>query len=75
MQFIAAINCDAAAFEDNPAAEVAQVLRKLIANDKNFANRNLAAADPKDRTEYNPFLLFDANGNICGRAMFEDVDQ
>jgi len=83
MKFILTIDCDGAAFtnvtndEDNgtpnPGPEVAQVLRRLMLASPGYSHRNLASADPGDRTETNPFVLFDTNGVSVGTAYFEEA--
>lgn len=73
MQFILTIDCDNDAFVDYPAAEVAAILTRLMDKAPGFSHRNLATADPGDRTEDNPFILLDRNGARVGTAYFTEV--
>lgn len=73
MQFTLTINCDGAAFDEYPSEEVAAVLTRLLDTSPGFSHRNLATADPGDRTEDNPFLLYDVNGARVGVAYFEEL--
>lgn len=58
MRFVVEINCDNAAFEDDPACEVANMLRKV------------ARAVEKDGSQGGK--LADSNGNTCGHFKYED---
>lgn len=73
MQFVLTIDCDGAAFEDFPAEEVAAILTRLMDTAPGFSHRDLATADPGDRTEDNPFILLDRNGARVGTAYFTEV--
>lgn len=75
MKFILTMQCDGAAFGDQPAEEVGNVLRRLMDTAQGYSHRNLDTANPGDRTKDNPFILFDANGVQVGTAYFDEVDE
>jgi len=59
MRFIVEIQCDNAAFEDDPACEVANILgkvRRAVEKDGSMEGR-----------------LADSNGNLCGFYKYEEV--
>ncbi len=58
MRFIVEIDCDNAAFEDDPACEVANILRKVV------------RAVEKDGSQGG--RLRDSNGNTCGSYKYEE---
>lgn len=74
MQFTLTIDCDNAAFGGNPAQEVAFILTRLLDTAPGYRHRNLAQADPSDRTQADPFVLLDSNGARVGFAQFQDID-
>lgn len=73
MRFTLTIDCDGAAFDEYPAEEVANILRRLLDDAPGYTHRSLATADPGDRTSEHPFVLLDRNGNRVGVAHFEDL--
>lgn len=52
------INCDNAAFEDNPPEEVARILSRLVCA--------LEDADSDALPEFDGDVLYDSNGNRVG---------
>jgi hypothetical protein len=60
MRFLVEIDCDNAAFEDDPACEVANILRKVV------------RAVEKDGSQEG--RLSDSNGNTCGSYKYEVSD-
>jgi hypothetical protein len=60
MQFLVTIDCDNAAFEDDPSCEVARLLRLV------------ARCVEKDGSQEG--RLADSNGNTCGRYQFTEED-
>lgn len=66
MTFTLTIDCDNAAFEDNPASEIRRIVRKL------GESQALYAIDPSDRRYgANEGTVRDGNGNTVGRWSFE----
>jgi hypothetical protein len=57
MRFFVAIDCDNAAFEDQPGAEVARILLEIARKTPLFSFAHPESTYP----------LRDVNGNICGR--------
>ena len=58
MRFLVEIDCDNAAFEDDPSCEVANLLRKVV------------RAVEKDGSQEG--RLADSNGNTCGSYRYEE---
>jgi hypothetical protein len=58
MRFVVTIQCDNAAFEDDPACEVANILRKI------------SRAIEKDGSQEG--RVADSNGNTCGSYKYEE---
>lgn len=58
MRFVVKIDCDNAAFEDDPSCEVANILRKVV------------RAVEKDGSQCGG--LRDSNGNTCGSYAYEE---
>lgn len=58
MRFVVTIECDNAAFEDDPSCEVANILRKVV------------RAVEKDGSQGG--RLADSNGNTCGSYKYEE---
>lgn len=58
MRFVVTIDCDNAAFEDDPSCEVANLLRKVV------------RAVEKDGSQCG--RLSDSNGNTCGSYTYEE---
>lgn len=58
MRFVVTIDCDNAAFEDDPSCEVANILRKVV------------RAVEKDGSQGG--RLADSNGNTCGYYKYEE---
>lgn len=58
MRFVVTIDCDNAAFEDDPSCEVANLLRKVV------------RAVEKDGSQCG--RLRDSNGNTCGSYAYEE---
>lgn len=58
MRFVVTIDCDNAAFEDDPSCEVANILRQVV------------RAVEKDGSQGGG--LADSNGNTCGSYKYEE---
>lgn len=58
MRFVVTIECDNAAFEDDPSCEVANILRKVV------------RAVEKDGSQGGG--LADSNGNTCGYYKYKE---
>lgn len=65
MKFHVTMNCDNAAFGDNPNQEVARLLMELA---QRVAHGDLDIGSAFGRTQYRS--LFDANGNNVGAASY-----